>query len=77
MKKSIATLAFLIIVAVQDGFPENWRYYFIVIAGMLIIALVLIPRKENAVLQKKKESATFMENAPEDKGKEDSKMPYA
>jgi hypothetical protein len=77
MKKSIATLAMLIIVAAQGGFPENWRYYFINIAALLIIALVLIPRKESTVLVKKKESTTFVENNPENKGTEGPKIPHA
>jgi len=77
MKKSIATLAFLIIIAVQGGFPETWRYYFITITAFLIVALVLMPRKENVAPQRKKENATFMENAPISKEKENPNIPNA
>jgi hypothetical protein len=77
MKKSIATLAFLIIIAPHSGVPEPWPEYFITLAALLIIVLVLIPRKEGAVLPKKKEGATFIESTPENKGKEDPKIPHA
>ena len=77
MKKSIVALALLIVIAAQDGFPETWKYRFITLAALLIIALVLIPRKDPVVLLKKKEISTFTENAPEGKEKEESKISHA
>ncbi len=77
MKKSIATLAFLIIIAAQGGFPETWRYYFITASAILIVALVLIPRKENSSIQRKKENATFTENSLVIKEKENPNITNA
>ncbi|MCX6739487.1 MAG: hypothetical protein NT098_05600 [Candidatus Parcubacteria bacterium] len=77
MKKSIVTLALLIVIAAQDGFPETWKYRFITLAALLIVALVLIPRKDAFVLLKKKEVSTFTENAPESKEKEEIKITHA
>lgn len=77
MKKSIATLAFLIFIAAQGGFPETWRYYFVTTAATLIVALVLIPRKENAPIQKKKENTAFAEHDPVAQEKEHLNIPNA
>jgi hypothetical protein len=67
MKKSIVTLAALIALTPELGFPEAWKNAFVVIGGILIIVLVLVPRKEKIVRIKKKEENSFVENNPADK----------
>lgn len=70
MKKSIVTLAFFIALMPQLGFPELWKNIFITLGGLLIILLVLLPRKEKGVESKIKGGISFMENNPVDKEKE-------
>jgi hypothetical protein len=70
MKKSIVTLAFFIALMPQLGFPELWKNIFITLGGLLIILLVLIPRKEKFLEAKTKGGISFTENNPADKEKE-------
>ncbi|MCK9352063.1 MAG: hypothetical protein WCT49_02575 [Candidatus Paceibacterota bacterium] len=73
MKKSIVTLAFLIALMPQLGFPELWKNIFITAGGLLIILLVLIPRREKD-RTKIKGGASFVENGPAHKEKEQIKI---
>jgi hypothetical protein len=70
MKKSIVTLAFFIALMPQLGFPELWKNIFITFGGLLIVLLVLIPRKEKSLEVKIKGGISFTENNPADKEKE-------
>jgi len=64
MKKSIVTLAAFVALMPWLGFLEDWKKVFFTLSGLLIIALVLIPRMEKGASVKKKEDASFVESAP-------------
>ena len=70
MKKSIVILAACIALMPQLGFPDLWKNIFITFGGLLIILLVLVPRKEKIVREKGKESVSFVENNPQNKEKD-------
>ena len=73
MKKSIVTLAFLIaLMPYEIGINESWKNIFITASGLLIILLVLTPRKEKPVYEGKKDSVSFVESNPANKEKEQS-----
>ena len=64
MKKSFITLALLIVVVPWLGFPQFWKDTFVTIAGILIIVLVIIPRRELSLMNKTKKETSFTESNP-------------
>ncbi len=72
MKKSFITLAILIAIFPYLGFPQLWKDFFITIAAVLIIILVVIPRREPSSRERTKET-WFSENVPPPQAKEDVK----
>lgn len=67
MKKSFITLAVLIVIVPHLGFPQIWKDVFVTIAALLIIVLVVIPRKETSPRESSKKEASFIENFPQSK----------
>lgn len=65
MKKSFITLAILIILVVQSGLPPAWKNTFVTISALLMIVLVVIPRKEIVPEEKVKKETSFVESSPE------------
>lgn len=65
MKKSIVTVALLIaLMPYEIGIGEYWKNIFITVGGLLIIFLVLVPRNEKTLGEKKKDELSFAENRP-------------
>ena len=65
MKKSIAVLGSIIaLIPYEIGINESWKNAIITILGLLIVFLVLVPRKEKIVKEKKKDDTSFVENNP-------------
>lgn len=66
MKKSFITLAVLVALVPHLGFPQMWKDVFVSIAAILIIVLVIIPRRESAPRGgSAKREASFIEGAPQ------------
>lgn len=65
MKKSFITLAVLIILVIQSGLPPAWKNTFVTISALLMIVLVVIPRKEIVPEEKVKKETSFVESSPE------------
>jgi hypothetical protein len=70
MKKSFITLAVLVAIVPHLGFPQMWKDVFVTVAAVLIIVLVVIPRREPALREKTKKEASFIENTPNTKEQE-------
>ena len=65
MKKSILTIAALIaLIPYEIGISEDWKHFLVTVGGILIILLIIAPRKEKSFFYKMKEGASFVENSP-------------
>jgi len=70
MKKSIVTLAFIMALVPWFGIFEDWKKVLISLSGILIVVLVLIPRKEKSSRRTDQAGVYYMENDPQNKEKE-------
>ena len=53
MKKSILTIAALIaLIPYEIGISEDWKHFLVTVGGILIILLIIAPRKEKSFFDK-------------------------
>lgn len=63
MKRSFITLAILIALVPQLGFPQVWKDTITGVSSLLIVLLVVVPRKELTSRENRRET-WFSENVP-------------